>query len=242
MNYTIKLILMWTLAFVLLAGSIFGQVPQLINYQGRLTGSTGNHLDTVVSMTFTIYDDSTTVSGQWTETQDSVIVTEGLFNVLLGSSNAIPTDLFDTPNRFLGIQIGNDTEIAPRTRLVSVAYSMNCDKLDGFDSEDFILPNEAPPSFCDYKSVSPGATVTIFESAGYIREITSIVVSTNGPSIVDIIIAGELKMKFLATESNTFTWYRNNGAGILVGTSEIVEVHCQSGSGAYVTIIGFKYF
>ncbi|MBL0061281.1 MAG: hypothetical protein IPP40_07300 [bacterium] len=41
-----------------LAIAAFAAVPQLINYQGSLTTSTGTPLDTTVSMTFHLYDGS----------------------------------------------------------------------------------------------------------------------------------------------------------------------------------------
>jgi hypothetical protein len=124
----VRSILVLTFSFTFL---IFGAVsiaaaavPHQMHYQGHLTDSGGAPLDTVVSMTFTIYDDSS-VSGTvwWTETQPSVIVNNGLFNVLLGSQTGIPDTVFDDTTRWLGIQIGLDPEITPRTKLVTVPYA-----------------------------------------------------------------------------------------------------------------------
>ena len=63
--------------------------PGLISYQGTLTDTSGTALDTPVTMTFTIYTDSTGGSAVWTETQPIVEVNDGLFNVLLGHMSLV---------------------------------------------------------------------------------------------------------------------------------------------------------
>jgi hypothetical protein len=117
-----------------LATVVIAAVPQTISYQGRLTSSSGDPLDTTVSITFTIYDDSTLGNSKWTETHPSVTVTDGLFNVILGAGiPAVPIhdSVFNQPDRYLGIQVGSDPELAPRTRLVSVGYSHRVSTVDG---------------------------------------------------------------------------------------------------------------
>ena len=107
-------------------------VPQLMNYQGRLTDAGGAPLDTTVSMVFTIYDDSTGGTAKWTETQPSVTVTGGTFNVLLGSINPISDTLFTNPELYLGIQIASNPEISPRTRLITTPYTFRAATVRGF--------------------------------------------------------------------------------------------------------------
>jgi len=102
--------------------STLAEVPQVINYQGCLTDSTGNPLDTTVKISFTIFDGGG--ASKWTEIHSSVVVENGLFNVLLGTTNPIPDSLFNHPDRYLGMKIGDDGESTPRTRLVSVPYAM----------------------------------------------------------------------------------------------------------------------
>jgi hypothetical protein len=98
-------------------------VPKLINYQGRLTNNLGEPLDTTVSIEFTIYDDSTGGTVKWMETHTLVSVTEGLFNVILGTNVPIDDNVFNSIDRYLGIQVGADPEIEPRKRLISVPYA-----------------------------------------------------------------------------------------------------------------------
>jgi hypothetical protein len=98
-------------------------VPGLISYQGTLTDDAGIALDTTVSVTFTIYDADVGGSVLWTETQPSVGVTDGLFNVLLGEVNSLTASVFSGPDRWLGVQVGGDPELTPRQRIGTVAYA-----------------------------------------------------------------------------------------------------------------------
>lgn len=120
---------------VLLAIVVFGaNAPQMINYQGRLVNNGGEPLDTAVTMTFTIYDAADVGVSKWTETHSSVIVTGGLFNVILGSVNELPDSVFAGAERYLGITIGDDAELAPRTRLVSSGYAHRVSSIDGAEA------------------------------------------------------------------------------------------------------------
>jgi hypothetical protein len=126
-------VFMVVLSMVLLSTAALADVPGEMNYQGTLTDFYGVALDTTVSMAFTIYDDSTGGSSIWTETQPSVVVVRSIFNVLLGSVNAIPDTVFDDPERWLGVQVGGDAEMTPRQKLVTVPYAFRAAKSDTAD-------------------------------------------------------------------------------------------------------------
>jgi len=121
----------YAILLFLFASSCLAAVPQLINYQGRLADGSGNPLDTTVAVRFTIYDAEAGGLVIWSETQPSVTVVGGVFNVLLGSVNSISDTVFSGTERWLGIRIGNDPEISPRSRLVSVGYSHRVSTVDG---------------------------------------------------------------------------------------------------------------
>jgi hypothetical protein len=110
------------LAAILILPCITFAVPQLINYQGELSDSSGNPVNGDVSITFTIYNASTGGDVLWTETQ-TVTVTDGMFNVLLGSQTSLLANTFDGNERYLGVKIGVDPEMTPRQRLVSVPFA-----------------------------------------------------------------------------------------------------------------------
>jgi hypothetical protein len=111
-----------------MASPLSADVPGQLSYQGYLTNGEGVSLDTVVQMIFTIYD-STGVS-KWSE-EHIVTVSEGILNVVLGSKTAIPDTVFNGENRYLGITIGNDPEISPRTLLTSSPQTFISQRVDG---------------------------------------------------------------------------------------------------------------
>jgi hypothetical protein len=118
------------LSAVLLSTAALAEVPGQINYQGTLTDALGAALDTTVSMTFTIYSDSTGTSSVWAETQMSVEVTDGIFNVLLGSVNSLSKAIFPGTPRWLGIYVGDDPELSPLEKLVSIPHAFHTARAD----------------------------------------------------------------------------------------------------------------
>jgi hypothetical protein len=98
------------------------QIPQLINYQGQLTDGSGNPANETVTMEFAIFGAASEGSALYSETQ-SVSVTSGVFNVLIGSVTPIPPDLFDSgAGRYLEVRV-NDTVLTPRRPFGSVPYA-----------------------------------------------------------------------------------------------------------------------
>src|SRR3990172_8144431 len=80
-------------------------VPQTINFQGYLTDPLGAPVNSTLSITFRIFDAATNGNLLWSETQPSVAVTTGVFNVVLGTGMTFPGNLFDNSNQlYLEIQ------------------------------------------------------------------------------------------------------------------------------------------
>ncbi len=100
-------------------------VPQTIDYQGRLADSDGNYLNSVVTVNFLIYNVETGGTELWIETQD-VSTNNGIFHVLLGSVTPVPIDLFDNDECWLELVVGGET-LSPRTVIVSVPYSLKAE-------------------------------------------------------------------------------------------------------------------
>ncbi|MCD4819485.1 MAG: hypothetical protein K8S23_12415 [Candidatus Cloacimonetes bacterium] len=98
-------------------------VPNLIPFQGRLTDDSGNAVNEIVNITFSLYDVETGGSSLWSETQ-SVNITEGLFNVTLGNITPMNEDDFNSANRWIAIAVGTDSEMSPRTRITAVPYAL----------------------------------------------------------------------------------------------------------------------
>ncbi|KPL18329.1 MAG: hypothetical protein AMJ92_08540 [candidate division Zixibacteria bacterium SM23_81] len=125
---TIALMLVLSLGFI--SSAALAEVPGLISYQGTLTDSDDVALDTTLSMTFAIYTDSTGGTQIWSETQSTVQVSHGMFNVLLGRVNAIGDTVFNGSSRWLGIQVESDPELAPRQRIATVGYAFRASEAD----------------------------------------------------------------------------------------------------------------
>jgi hypothetical protein len=122
-------------------------VPQLINYQGRLTDAAGNPLTGTYNMTFCLYEAATGGTALWTETQ-AVNVTYGVFSALLGSITTIPTTVFGSTNLYLGVRVGSDGEMTPRRRVVSAGYAYKAEDastLQGLQPSAFASAGQAVP-------------------------------------------------------------------------------------------------
>ena len=142
-----------------LAASAQGQSP-MINYQGKLTDIEGQPLDGTVSIQFSIYSQETGGTALWAETQSSLSVQNGIFNVLLGSVNPLPESLFDGHERWLGLRVGSDAEMSPRQQIVSVGYALRADKANEADDADMV----------DGQHASNFASATHDHDAAYVNE------------------------------------------------------------------------
>lgn len=101
------------------------QAPQLLNYQGKLTNKDGTPTTGSFDMTFYLYQEATGGTALWQESQ-KVAVTNGVFNVLLGSSSPLAEFLLSgNGNRYLGIKVENEPEMTPRFLLSSVPYAVH---------------------------------------------------------------------------------------------------------------------
>jgi hypothetical protein len=113
--------------------SLWAVTLQMVSHQGRLTDPAGDPVaDGAYLIKFQIYADSLGGVALWNSGFQSVQVTNGLFSYLLGKDVVFPVDLFSaSPDRWLGISIGVDPEMAPRTRMVASAYSLQAFNADG---------------------------------------------------------------------------------------------------------------
>ncbi|MCI0330452.1 MAG: hypothetical protein L0196_05805 [candidate division Zixibacteria bacterium] len=122
--------LVLSLAWVLAPGVAEGIVPERINIQGILRDVGGNPVaDGSYSVIFTIYNADIGGSVFWAETT-SIGTTDGLFNYRMGAANPIP-DTAIRLNTWLGITVGADPEMTPRTRLTSVSHAFKVSTVQG---------------------------------------------------------------------------------------------------------------
>lgn len=115
------------LSFVVCAAALAAP-PATMSFQGYLTGSGGAPVTGNQAIVFRLYDVAAGGAALWTETQPSVAVSAGIYNVTLGALTpmALP---FDAPY-FLGITVGAESEMTPRLPLASVGYAFRAREAD----------------------------------------------------------------------------------------------------------------
>lgn len=106
--------------------------PSGISYQGYLTDKDGKPLQGAVTLTFRLYPGESNAPVLWDELHENVPVNGGLFNVMLGSKNAIPASVWSNPEVFLGIDAG-EGDMYPRQRVGRVPYALYADHAANVD-------------------------------------------------------------------------------------------------------------
>ena len=115
-------------ALPLRAPAAAGTSTGTIAYQGRLADADGTPITDTVNMEFRLYDVASGGIFLWEELwtgSNSVQVSDGLFNVMLGSLTSIPQSVITGHDSlFLGITVGTDDEMEPRVQLGSVPFAV----------------------------------------------------------------------------------------------------------------------
>ncbi len=102
----------------------YTQVPSTISYQGVLADPQGNLLaDGNRTITIRLYESLNSNTPIYTEIHNSVVV-KGIFNAIIGSQTALPSDLAFDRAYFLGVSIDSGSELGPRTPLTAVPYAL----------------------------------------------------------------------------------------------------------------------
>jgi hypothetical protein len=66
----------------------------VLNYSGILTGSKGKPLTAITAVTFTLYAEQNGAAQLWVETKNVQPDATGHYDVTLGTTTVLPTDLF----------------------------------------------------------------------------------------------------------------------------------------------------
>lgn len=109
--------------------------PQTITHQGLLTSPSGTPLDTVVSVAFKLYNNVDSPTPFWSEVQ-SVTIAGGLYDVALGTVTPFPGDFLNDGTTWLGITVGEDAEMLPRSMLRSVPFAFRVRTVDDASGGD----------------------------------------------------------------------------------------------------------
>lgn len=183
---SVQWLALWMLAVSVCIGA---GIPQKMNYQGYLTTRSGSPINGTRTLTFKIYSVATGGSSQWAETQTDVPVTNGLFNVVLGSVSSL-TAVSSAEWRgslYLGVTVQGDVELAPRQLLVSVPYALGAARVDydqvitvaasGGDATNLYQALQLVADLSPEPSVTTPYIIDI--QAGVFRETTSLAVPSH---------------------------------------------------------------
>jgi len=114
-------------AFGLTASNAPASSTGTIAYQGRLANKDGSPVTATLNMVFRLYSVQSGGTPLWEEqwtASNSVAVSDGLFNVMLGSITPVnQATLTGNSSLWLGISVGSDGEMTPRVQLGSVPYA-----------------------------------------------------------------------------------------------------------------------
>ena len=139
-----KLLLLTVVGALMMALSPgWAEIPHLINYQGMLTQTDGTPLDGTHDLTFKIYSSESGNDSLWWEYHAGIQVTDGLFNIILGSIADL--DLPFDEDYWLGITVGTESELSPRIRLTSVGYAYRARWAERSDTSDYALSSPSGP-------------------------------------------------------------------------------------------------
>ena len=127
-----NLILMCLLGFMTIGRSM-GDIPKQIGIQGQVTDTTGIVLsDGNYDVTFSVYSVDNGDAPIYTEIASQLLISNGRFSYLLGSSNVL--NLPFGRDYWLSVKIGDDDELLPRSKIVSVGNSYKSLNADYADS------------------------------------------------------------------------------------------------------------
>ncbi len=223
----------WLLFGVILASCGLANaqdVPQLINYQGRLIDHSGAPVDgSTLEVRFELVDGDTPGSSLlWGETQAAVSVSKGIYSVLLGSVNPITPSVFSGSTVYLEVTVRGEV-FTPRQRIASVPFAMVAGDCGG---GDYYSKAEVDAMIAALQAQIDGNSVNIATNSatlGVVEEkLEPVSVTKKGDTVSDLIFTGvnvHVRSGTGATDGDT-TGYGN----LIVGYNENSSLYDRSGS------------
>lgn len=123
-NLVLSVLALFVMLHVAGIQSLSAQSGATLSVQGVIKNSDGSAVeDGSYSIKFSLYASESGGTPVWTETQDAVDVTGGIYSVLLGASSPL-TAAFDQ-TYYMGMSIDGGAELIPRARLTSSPYALS---------------------------------------------------------------------------------------------------------------------
>ena len=119
-------------------------VPGVMNFSGHLKAGSGADVEGSAEVTITFWNHPTEANeanNLFSETQE-ILVQSGRFNMMFGANpeNAIPPNVVEGNEVYIGVKVNADPEMTPRARVGSVPFALKAgeaETLSGHDAADF---------------------------------------------------------------------------------------------------------
>jgi hypothetical protein len=220
--------------------SLAPPLPGQLTYQGQLLDkSSGSPVpDAKYDLAFAIYDDPSTGTMIWSQAftgAQGVQVIGGQFTVILGGApSPFPSNLFSGEPRWLGVTVGTDAEMTPRTKLVSVPFALRAEALraGGATSEDMAS------TLYKFENNDPGGYALVAEGRFHVQ----------GDAHVEGTLSWATRTGYISVPAAAFEpgadtfQYHNNGSNLYTdyGANFFAPVNLPDGS--TVTKVTFYYY
>jgi hypothetical protein len=231
------LILFWIVltGFVLKAEAATG-INEQVNFQGKVVKTDGTNVTNGnYDFVFKIYKGGDGVPGggdetlQWTETRtaaNQVAVTDGVFQVNLGSVNAFGTSVdWNSDTLWLSVNFNGDGEMANYIRLTAVPYAFNAKKVNGLD---VTTSTGTPFSTATALKLKDGSTVS-FGGDFSTTANNSLSLTTSGATSLTLPTSGTLAT--LAGSESFTNKTLSTGTKVLLGSDATGDMYYNGGSG-----------
>lgn len=207
-------------------------VPALVNYQGFLRDDQGVPVEGNVNITLSIFDLETGGAPLWSETHPGIAVSEGIFDVVLGSITPLPPTVFDDGDRWLETGI-NGLPLTPRRPFLSTPYALRAAvaevALESAPDDDWVVNGNqvyrASPSLIGVGTASPTEDLHVVADGGK----TALLFQEVGGASVELSAQGSIG--FLSTQSNhPLRFGVNNDTDLTIDTAHNVGINTTTPS------------
>lgn len=190
-----------------------------INFQGKLTNPDGTNVtDGTYSIVFSIYTVSSGGAAVWAETQPSVDVDDGIFQVSLGSITGLPGSVdFNSNALYLGVKVGADAEMTPRIRFTAAPYAFNAERLGGITGSGYV---QLSPGAQQTGNINVNGSITGGSSLAFSAAASASIQSASAQSLN---ITGNAASMF-STSAGQLTLQSGSGT-VSLGTSTILTAN-----------------
>jgi hypothetical protein len=140
--------------------SAFSEVPQLINYQGRLLNGT-NLVNGNIGLSLRLFNGASGGTKIY-EDSNTVTVADGLYSTFIGDHPTNAALLVALTNAAVWVEVAvNGSTLSPRERIGSTPYALNAYSLDGVSASQWLRSDVAATHAAGGFTVGTGSFLTV---------------------------------------------------------------------------------